>query len=103
MDKFLFPQHPTRVNNTGASNCANNFFIINSLSNFINDFEKIYIYSSSLHQDLYQKMIKSFSNYIPININPNILNKVDIYFFIHEIGKEKQFEKSDTEKKHMRA
>ena len=34
----------------------------------INGFEKIYIYSPSLRQDLYQKLIKCFSNYIPIHI-----------------------------------
>ena len=57
----------------------------------------IYIYSRSLHQDLYQKLIKCFSNYIPINIIPNISNEEDIDLVIDEVTNNKDFEKSDTE------
>ena len=56
-----------------------------------------YIYSPSLHQDLYQKLIKCFSNYKPINIIPNILNEEDIDLVIIEVVNNKDFEKSDTE------
>ena len=65
--------------------------------NNINEYNKIYIYSPSLHQDLYQKFIKCFSKYIPINIIPNILNEEDIDVVIEEIVNNKDFEKSDTE------
>ena len=58
----------------------------------------IYIYSPSLHQDLYQKLIKSFSNYIPIHIIQNIINQEDIDVVKNEVCNEKDFEKSDTEK-----
>ena len=64
----------------------------------INRYNKIYIYSPSLHQDLYQKIIKCFSIYIPINIIPNILNEEDIDVAIDEIVNNKDFEKSITEK-----
>ena len=65
--------------------------------NIINEYTKIYIYSPSLHQDLYQNLIKCFSIYIPINIIPNILNEEDIDLVIEEIVNNKDFEKSDTE------
>ena len=63
----------------------------------INEYDKKYIYSPSLHQDLYQKLIKCFSNYIPIHISPTILNEEDIDIAIDEIGNNKDFQKSDTE------
>ena len=65
--------------------------------NIINEYDKIYISSRSLHQYLYQKLIKCFSNYIPIHIIPNILNEEDIDLVIEEIVNNKDFEKSDTE------
>ena len=46
---------------------------------------------------LYQKLFKCFSNYIPIDIIPNILNEVDIDIDIEEIVNNKDFEKSNTE------
>ena len=54
------------------------------------DFGKIYIYSP-LHQDLYQSIIKCFSNCIPINIIPNILTEEDIDLVIVEIVNDKDF------------
>ena len=42
-------------------------------------------------------MIRCFSNCIPINIIPNILNETDIDVVIDEIINNKDFEKSDTE------
>ena len=65
--------------------------------NIINEYNKIYIYSPSLHLDLYQRLIKFFTRYIPINIIPNILNEADIDIVIDEILNNKDFEKSDTE------
>ena len=65
--------------------------------NFINEYDKIYIYSPSLHQDLYQKLYKCFSIYIPTHIIPNIHNAEDIDMVLQEIVNSKDFEKSDTE------
>ena len=70
--------------------------LTNLVLNIINEFDKIYIYSPSLHQDLYQKLINCFSNYIPIHIIPNILNEEDIDIVIDEVVNTKDFEKSDT-------
>ena len=77
--------------------CGQSYFLTNSILNIINEYDKIYIYSPSLHQNLYQKLIKCFSNYIPVHIIPNIWNEEDIDAVIEEIVNNKDFEKSDTE------
>ena len=97
MDKILYPHHPFRCIITGPSECGKSVFLTNLNLNIINEYNKIYIYSPSLHQDLYQKLIKFFSNYIPIHIIPNILNEEDLDVVIEEIVNNKDFEKSDIE------
>ena len=97
MDKILYPNHPVRCIITGPSECGKSVFSTNLILNIINEYDKIYIYSPSLHQDLYQKLIKCFSNYIPIHIIPILLNEEDIDVVIEEIVNNKNFEKSDTE------
>ena len=97
MEKILYPSHPCRCIITGPSESGKSVFLTNLLLNIINEYDKIYIYSPSLHQDLYQKLIKCFSNYIPIHIIPNILNEEDIDIVIEEIVNNKDFEKSNTE------
>ena len=97
MDKILYPNHPCRVIITGPSECGKSVFLTNLILNIINEYDKIYIYSPSLHQDLYQKLIKCVTNYIPIHIIPNILNEEDIDIVIEEITNNKDFEKSNTE------
>ena len=97
MEKFLYPKHPVRCIITGPSECGKLVFLMNLILNIINEYDKIYIYSPSLHQDLYQKSFKCFSNYIPIHIIPNILNGEDIDVVIEEIVNNNDFEKSDTE------
>ena len=78
MDKFLYPTHPVRCINTGPSDSGKSSFLTILILKNIADFEKIYIYSPPLNQDLYQKIIKCFSNYTPENIISNILNEEDI-------------------------
>ena len=97
MEKILYPIHPVRCIITGPSECGKSVFITNLILIVINEYDKIYIYSPSLHQDLYQKLIKCFSNYIPIHIIPNFLNENDIDMVIEEIVSNKDFEKSDAE------
>ena len=97
MDKVLYPKHPLPCIITGPSDCGKSVLLTSLILNIINEFNKLYIYSPSLHQDLYQKLIKCFSNYIPIHIIPNILNEEDIDIVIEEIVSNKDFEKSDTE------
>ena len=62
-----------------------------------NDFDSIYIYSTSLHQKLYQKNFECFSNYIRIHIIPNILNEEDIDVVFDEVVNDKDFKKSNNE------
>ena len=64
----------------------------------INEYDKIYIYSSTLHQHIYQKTIKGFSKYISIHIIPIVLNETDIIVVNDEIVNNKDFQKSDHEK-----
>ena len=97
MEKFLFPQHPVRCIITGPSCFRKSVFLTNSILKIINEFEKIYSYSPSLHQDLYQNLIKCVSNYIPI---PNVLNNLNeehIDIKIFEIVINNDCEESDTE------
>ena len=97
IDKFLYPNHPVTCIITGQSNSGKSLFSTNSILNTINAYEKIYIYSPSLHQDLYQKIIKCFSNYIPIHKIQKTLNEEDIDVVNGEIVNNKDFEKSGTE------
>ena len=97
MDKVLYPKHPSRTIITGPSECGKSVFLINLILNIINEYDEIYIYSPSLHQDLYQKLLKCFNNYLPIHIIPNILNEEDLALVIEEVINNGDFEKSDTE------
>ena len=97
MDKILYPNHPVRCIITGPRECGKSVFLTNLIFYTIIEYDKIYIYSPSLHQDLYQKLIKCFSKYIPIHIISNNLNEADIDIVIEEIVYNKDFEKSDTE------
>ena len=97
MEKILYPNHPVRCIIKGPSECGKSVFLTNLNLNIFNEYDKIYNYTPSLHQDLYQKLIKCFSNYIPIHIIPNILNELDIDIVIEEIVNNKDFQKSVTE------
>ena len=98
-EKILYPNHPVQCFKTGPSESGKSVFITNLILNIFNEYDKIYICSPSLHQDLYQKLIKCFRKYIPINIIPNILNEEDIDVVIEELVKNQDFQKSDTETK----
>ena len=97
MVKFLYPTHPVRCIITGPSECGKSVFLTNLILNVINEYDKIYIYSPSLNQELHRKLIKCFSNYIPSHIIPKILNEADIDIVFDEIVNNKDFEKSNTE------
>ena len=96
-EKILYPNHPVRCPITGPSECAKSVFLTNLILNIINECDELYIYSPSLNQDLYQKLIKCFRSFIPIHIIPNILNQEDIDLVIDEVVINKDFAKSDIE------
>ena len=97
MEKILYPNHPVRCIIAGPSECGKSVFLTNLILNIINEYDKIYIYSPSLHQHLYQKLNKCFKNNIPIHIIPNILYEENVDIVIEELVNNKDFEKSDTE------
>ena len=97
MEKYLYPKHPVRCIITGPSSSGKSVFLTNLILNIINEYDKIYIYSPSLHQDLYPKLFKCFSNYIPTHIILNNLNEEDIDVVIEEVINKKDFQKCDTE------
>ena len=97
MEKFFYQNLPVRCIITGPSECGKQMFLTNLILNIVNEYDKMYIYSPSLHQDFYQKLIQCFSFYIPIRIIPNILNEEDIDIVIDEIVNNKDFQKSNTE------
>ena len=97
MEKFPYPNLPVRCSITGPSCCGKSVFLTNLTLNIINKYDKRYIFSPSLQQDLYQKLIKCFSNYLPIHIIPKISNEEDIDIVIEEMVNNKDFEKSYTE------
>ena len=96
-DKFLYPNHPIRCIITDPSECGKSVFLTKLNLNYTNEYDKIYIYSTSLHQDLYKNILKCFNNCIPIHILPNILSEEDIDIVIEELVNNKDFENSDTE------
>ena len=75
MEKLLYPTHPVRCIKKGPSECGKSVFLTNLNLNIIKEYDKTYIYSPSLHQDLYQNLIKFFTNYIPIHIFTKTLNE----------------------------
>ena len=78
-------------------NVAKLFFLTNLILTLFNQYNKNYIYLTSLHQDLYQKLVKCFSIYIPIHIIPKFSNEEDLDMVVDERVNYKDFEKSDTE------
>ena len=92
MENYLYPPHSVRCITTGPSNVGKSVILENLILNLIKEYDKIYIYSPSLHRNLYQKLIKCFSNYIPIQRIPNILNEQDIYEVNGELVNNKDIE-----------
>ena len=84
IEKFLYPTHPVGGIVTGPRECGKLVFLTSLILNFINEYDKIYLYSPSLHQDLYRKIIKCFSKYIRLYNTPNIFNEEDIDIVIDE-------------------
>ena len=95
IEKFFHPNHPVICIITGPSEFGKSVFLTYLILYNVNEHKEKYICSTSLHQDLYQKLIKCFSNFTPIHIIPNILNEEDNDIVVEEIVNNK--EKTDTE------
>ena len=92
MEKYLDPKNPLRCIITGPNECGKSVFESKLFLNAIKGYNKIYIHSPSLHQDLYEKLFECFSKYAPLIIIANILNDVDIDLVIGDIVNNKDFE-----------
>ena len=77
MEIFLYPQHPFRFF-TAPPECGKSYFLTNLSIKIINEYEKLYIYSPSVHQGLCRNLNKCFRIYIPIHIISTTLNEKDI-------------------------
>ena len=99
MEKYLFSNHPVRCIKSGPSECGKSVFLANLILNIITEYGEIHIYSPSLHEEKYQKIFKCLTNYKPIHIIPSLLNEEDTDVVIEEVVNNKDFEKTDTEKK----
>ena len=97
MEKCLYPNHPLPCIKCGPSNVGKSVLLINWILNIINKSDRINIYSPSLYQDLYQKLINCFTNYIPIQRIPKTLKEEDTDLVIEEVINNEDFQKSDTE------
>ena len=49
MEKILYPTHPIRCIITGPSECGKSYFSTKLFLNIIQEYDKICIYSPSLH------------------------------------------------------
>ena len=96
MERKLYPKSPVRVVIAGPSGCGKTCLLTKLITEIINEFTEIYIYSSSIHQETYQKLIECFEQKIPPKSIYKILkNKKtiedclgdelsDIEIFVHE-------------------
>ena len=49
MEKFLYLNHPVPCMITGPSECGKSVFLTSLILNNITEYDKIYIYSTSVH------------------------------------------------------
>ena len=67
----------------------------------INDFDKLLIFSPTIHQPTYKTIIKCFNNFLPLNVIQNILKEQipldELETTIEEIINDEEFETSNIE------
>ena len=101
MEKILYPEIPVRCIISGKSNSGKSTLLFKILFNIINNFDKIYIYSPTIHQTNYQKLIKCFQSFLPLNVIDNILQAnidiEDLDDIIEEIVQDEDFVSSEIE------
>ena len=100
MEKYLYPKPPVRCLISGKSASGKSTLLFKILFN-INEFDKIFIYSPTIHQPVYRTILKSFNNFLPLNVIQNILREGipldELDRSIEEIINNEDFESSDIE------
>ena len=101
MEKTFYPEIPIRCIVSGKSISGKSTLLSKILFNIINEFDKIYTYSPTIHQQSCQKMIKCFQSFLPLNVIDNILQAdidiEDLDDIIEEIVKDEDFVSSEIE------
>ena len=112
MDKKLYPKSPVRVVISGPSGCGKTCLLTKLITEIIKDFTEIYIYSPSIHQETYQKLIDCFEQKIPPKsiskilknkktiddcLNDNLSNiEISVYENIDELKYRKKYQGEST-------
>ena len=60
MKTKLYPKSPVRVVISGPSGCGKTCLLTKLITEIINDYNEIYIYSPSIYQETYSKLIECF-------------------------------------------
>ena len=75
----LCPKSPVRVVISGPSGCRKTCLLTKLITEINNDYNEIYIYSPSIYQETYQKLIECFEQKIaPESISKVLKNKKSI-------------------------
>ena len=61
MKNYLYPNHAVRCIIRGPSECGKSVFLTHLILKNFMEYDRKNIYSPSLHQDLYQKLIDHFT------------------------------------------
>ena len=101
IEKYLYPDKPVRCIISGKSASGKSTLLFKILFNIINDFDKILIFSPTIHQPTYKTIIKCFNNFLPLNVIQNILKEQipldELETTIEEIINDEDFESSHIE------
>ena len=94
MKTKLYPKSPVRVVISGPSGCGKTCLLTKLITEIINDYTEIYIYSPSIYQETYSKLIECFEQKIP----PKSISKVlKNNKSTDDIISDEKFEPSDIE------
>ena len=94
MKTKLYPKSPVRVVISGPSGCGKTCLLTKLITEIINDYTEIYIYSPSIYQETYSKLIECFEQKIPPKSIPKVLKNNKS---IDDIISDEKFEPSDIE------
>ena len=75
MENDLYLESPVRCIISGKSAIGKSTLLVTLLFIIIDDFDKIFIYSPTIHQPVYRTKIKSFNIFFPLNVIQNILRE----------------------------